>query len=139
MTPLVTTYVVYLAVSVALTIWVAHTLHKNGRVFLVEAFHGKTELADSVNHLLVVGFYLVNLGFICMALKLGYEVATAAGAMEALSRKIGLVLLVLGGMHFFNLLVFSRMRRNARRAPFDYGSQNTPRPSAFDRPAPQGS
>ena len=58
------TYLVYLTVSVALTMWVARTLHRNGRIFLVDAFHGNEGLADSVNHLLVVGFYLVNIGFV---------------------------------------------------------------------------
>jgi hypothetical protein len=115
----IATYLVYLSISIALTIWVAHTLHKNGRVFLVDAFHGNESLADSVNHLLVVGFYLVNLGWVCLMLKLGYEIASPKQGIEALSVKIGTVLLVLGGMHFFNLLIFSRVRRRAtmRNAP----------------------
>src|SRR5256886_16834877 len=95
------TYLVYLAISIGLTIWVAHTLHKNGRVFLVDAFHGNESLADSVNHLLVVGFYLVNLGWVCLILKLGYDIASPKEGIEALSVKIGTVLLVLVGMHFF--------------------------------------
>ena len=112
------TYVIYLAISIALTIWVARTLHKNGRVFLVDVFHGNEPLADSVNHLLVVGFYLINFGYVSLALKLGYEVNTAQAGIEALSVKIGYVLIVLGAMHFFNLFVFSRMRR---RAHFRHG------------------
>ena len=107
------TYLIYLALSIALTIWVARTLHKNGRVFLVDVFHGNEALADSVNHLLVVGFYLINFGYISLALKLGYAIETAEQSVEALSVKIGMVLLVLGGMHLFNLFVFSRMRRRA--------------------------
>jgi len=109
----VSTYLVYLAISIALTIWVAHTLHKNGRIFLVDVFHGNEALADSVNHLLVVGFYLINLGYVSMALKLGYAINSAQEGIEALSVKIGMVLIVLGGMHFFNLFVFSRMRRRS--------------------------
>jgi hypothetical protein len=109
----ITTYLIYLGVSIALTIWVARTLHKNGRVFLVDVFHGNEPLADSVNHLLVVGFYLINFGYVSLALKLGYKVETAQEGIEALSVKVGMVLLVLGGMHFFNLLIFSRMRRRA--------------------------
>jgi len=105
------TYLVYLAISVALTIWVARTLHKNGRVFLVDVFHGNDALADSVNHLLVVGFYLINFGYVSMALKLGYLVNNTQEGIEALSVKVGMVLIVLGGMHFFNLFIFSRMRR----------------------------
>jgi hypothetical protein len=111
MNHIVFTYLLYLAISVALTIWVARTLHQNGRVFLVDVFHGNEGLADSVNRLLVVGFYLINLGYISLALKLGYGVADLQEAIEALSWKVGAALVVLGGMHFFNLFVFSRIRR----------------------------
>jgi len=104
-------YVVYLAVSVMLTVWVARTLHQNGRVFLVDAFGGNAALADSVNHLLVVGFYLINIGYVTLALKYGTKPIDMQTAIEFFSTKIGLVLLVLGGMHFFNLATFSRMRR----------------------------
>lgn len=107
------TYLIYLAVSVALTMWVGRTLHKNGRVFLVDVFKDDA-LADSVNHLLVVGFYLMNFGYVTMALKMDRVVTTATESIEALSTKVGGVLLVLGAMHFMNLYVFSRMRRRAR-------------------------
>lgn len=115
MNPTITCYVLYLLASVALTIWVATTLHKNGRVFLVEAFHGKEDMADSVNHLLVVGFYLINVGYIALALKYGEKPQTTQEAFEFLSTKLGLVLIVLGGMHFFNMFNFDKMRRKARR------------------------
>jgi len=104
-------YVVYLTVSVALTVWVARTLHRNGRIFLIDAFGGNEALADSVNHLLVVGFYLINIGYVSLALKYGVKPYDLAAAIESFSTKIGWVLLVLGSMHFFNLYVFSRMRR----------------------------
>ena len=107
------TYLVYLAISTAVTIWVARTLHKNGRAFLVEAFHGQEALADSINHLLVVGFYLINLGWIVMTLRTHLELHTLRSAIELLSDKIGTVLFVLGLMHFFNLFLFSRFRRRA--------------------------
>jgi len=112
-----TCYLSYLAISIALTVWVARTLHKNGRVFLVDAFHGNGELADSVNHLLVVGFYLINVGYIAMALKTTEALSTAREVIELESGKIGVVLLILGAMHFFNLFVLGRMRSKARRRP----------------------
>jgi len=111
---IVITYVVYLLISVALTIWVARTLYKRGGVFLVDAFHGNAEIAGSVNHLLVVGFYLINIGYVSLALKTGATVLTSRAAIELLSDKMGMVLLVLGMMHFFNLFVFSRIRRNSQ-------------------------
>jgi hypothetical protein len=104
-------YFSYLAISIGVTVWVAHTLHKNGRVFLLDAFHGNAELADSVNHLLVVGFYLINVGYIAVALKTTEPMATLREAIELESLKIGIVMLILGAMHFFNIFVFAKMRR----------------------------
>ncbi len=109
----VITYLLYLAISIALTVWVAKTLHKNGRPFLLDVFQGNETLADSVNHLLVVGFYLINFGFVSFWLKLGYAIGTAQESVEALSTKIGVVLVVLGVMHFCNLFIFSRIRRHS--------------------------
>lgn len=109
----VMTYGLYLLLALPLTVWVARNLFKNGRIFLVECFRGNEPLADSVNQLLVVGFYLVNFGFVALYLKLAEEVVAVRGIFEALSGKLGVVLLVLGAMHFFNLLVFTRMRRRA--------------------------
>ena len=108
-------YLAYVVMSVALTIWVARTLHRNGRIFLVNAFHGDEKMADSVNHLLVVGFYLINIGYVALALRHGTVPIDLQTSIEGLSTKIGLVLLVLGGMHFMNLLVFSRLRRRGLR------------------------
>jgi hypothetical protein len=111
---IVTTYLIYLGLSIVITVWVARALFKNGLIFLVDVFAGNEALASSVNHLLVVGFYLINLGFVALALRIATPVPDARTSIEALASKIGTVLLVLGTMHFFNLYVFSRLRRNAR-------------------------
>ncbi|MFJ1592062.1 hypothetical protein ACIOD0_17685 [Kitasatospora albolonga] len=109
----VVAYVVYLLVSVALTVWVARTLSRNGRVFLADVLHGNEKLAEAVNHLLVAGFYLVNLGFVTLYLKSADGVASARELFEALSVKVGVVLLVLGVMHLGNVYVLSRIRRRS--------------------------
>lgn len=115
-------YFSYLAISVALTVWVARTLHSNGRVFLVDAFHGNEKLADAVNHLLVVGFYLINVGYITLALKTTEPLSTLREVIELESSKIGVVLVILGIMHVCNIAVFAKMRNRAVHTP-------QPRPS----------
>ena len=117
----VATYAIYVVLSLAITIWVGQTLHKNGRVFLVENFSGNEELADSVNHLLLVGFYLVNLGFVTLALKYGVKPVDLVSAVEALSTKVGLAIVVLGAMHFFNMYVLTRFRHSMLFRAFNRG------------------
>lgn len=110
-------YFSYLVISIVLTIWVARTLFRSGRIFLLDAFHGNAELADSVNHLLVVGFYLINVGYIAVALKTTSALSTLREAIELESTKIGVVLLILGAMHFFNIAVLAKMRRRGSQTP----------------------
>ena len=119
MNPSLSIYTAYFLVSLGMTIWVARTLHKNGRLFLIEAFSGNQELADSVNHLLLVGFYLINIGFILLFLRVGPKPADIVEGVEYISTKLGVVILVLGGMHFFNMFNFAKMRKKglALRAP----------------------
>ncbi|MFB7258323.1 hypothetical protein [Streptomyces nojiriensis] len=107
----VITYVIYLLISIALTIWVARTLSRNGRVFIGDVLHGNETLADAVNQLLVVGFYLVNIGFVTLYLRSSEEIQTPRALFEALSVKLGVVLLVLGVMHLGNVWVLNKMRR----------------------------
>jgi len=98
-----TAYLLYLAITIGITIWVARTLSRNGVVFLVQCFGHDADLAISTNHLLVVGFYLVNIGFITLTLSLGAEPKTITDAIRFLSGKVGLAVIVLGMMHFFNM------------------------------------
>ena len=104
-------YLLYLTISIGITISVARTLSRNGKVFLVQCFGHNGELADSTNHLLVVGFYLVNIGFITLTLSIGAEPTTLPEAIRFLSSKVGLAVLVLGGMHFFNMSAIAHFGR----------------------------
>ena len=108
------TYIAYLLVAVPITVWVASTLSHNGRVFLADVFDSNTALADAVNKLLVVGFYLLNLGFVMLYVRAGGVIENLTGLFETLSVKIGIVMLVLGAVHFLNVITFSSMRRRSR-------------------------
>ena len=110
---MVVTYLVYLLLSLAITIWVGRSLHSNGRVFLVENFEGNDALADSINHLLLVGFYLVNIGFVALALRFGQKPHDLVEVFEFLSTKVGLVIVILGVMHFFNMRMLVHFRSSS--------------------------
>ncbi|SHK39696.1 hypothetical protein [Hymenobacter psychrotolerans] len=107
-------YGVYLPVTVLLTVWVARTLFTNGRTFLVDIFHGNEALADSVNKLLLTGFYLINIGYATLTLRSTDVISSYQQSVETLSIKIGTIILILGGMHFFNLYVFYKLRNRAQ-------------------------
>src|SRR5262245_44254154 len=108
-------YSVYAVASIGLTIWLARTLFRNGAVFLRDVFKENPELAQAVNRLLVVGFYLFNLGYACLLLR-SDPAPTTVVAIETLASKLGALLISLGVMHFFNMYLFHRIRRSAQLA-----------------------
>jgi hypothetical protein len=107
-------YLVYLAVTVPLTIWVARALQRHGGVFLVDVFHGDAKLATSVNQLLVIGFYLLNFGYVAFFMK-GEAIDNSVNLMEIVVRKIGGVSLMLGLVHLVNVWAFNTFRKRAVR------------------------
>ena len=114
MDPKVWMYLTYLLVSVGLTVWVATTLSRNGLVFLADVFADE-KLAKAVNQLLVMGFYLLNLGYVTVTMRSSQTISDTSEALETLSSKVGLVLLVLGVLHFLNVFVLGRYRRGRLR------------------------
>jgi hypothetical protein len=106
-------YLLYLAITVPLVVFVARTLHRHGGIFLREVFDGDESLARSVNHLLVVGFYLLNLGYVSLFLRTGDDVVGGEGVLELVSKKVGVVAIILGVVHLGNVFVFNALRRNA--------------------------
>lgn len=104
-------YLIYLPIIVALTWYVAHTLFKNSKVFMLDIFRGKEEIAYSTNKLFETGFYLLNLGFALLIMEVAYEISNSRSLLEILSAKVGGFAIYLGIMLFFNLYLFFRGRR----------------------------
>jgi len=106
-------YYVYLPVTILLTLYVAHVLFKQGRIFMLDIFRGRAEIADATNHLFKVGFYLLNIGFALMMMDISYDITLTQELFEVLSNKIGWFSVYLGVMLFLNLYLFFRGKRKA--------------------------
>lgn len=111
-------YVAYATVAIALTAFLARTLFRNGGVFLRDVFGDRAGVADAVNWLLVVGFYMFNLGYALYTLQSSRGL-DALGALQFFVNRVGALLLVLAVMHLINVFVFWRIRihREQRELP----------------------
>jgi hypothetical protein len=127
------TYGAYLAVSIGLTIAVGSALSRSGRVFLTSAFGGDASLARAVNRLLVVGFYLLNLGFVTLTVSTPGQITSPRQAFGVLFSKIGIELLVLGALHLANIVIFARFRRRQQPGSDPVSGQAPPPPRPTGR------
>lgn len=110
-----TAYLIYLPVVLVLTWYVAHTLFNNSKVFMLDIFHGKTDIAFATNKLFETGFYLLNLGFALTIMEIAEEISDGRNMLEKLSVKIGGFSIYLGIMLFFNLYLFFRGKRISKQ------------------------
>jgi hypothetical protein len=126
-------YVVYVLIAATLTTWLARTLFRNGTAFLHDVFAERPELADAVNRLLVVGFFMLNLGYALYLLRASRGL-DAFEATQFLVNRLAILLVTLAGMHFLNVFVFWRIRarREQRTLPFPIA------PQVLVPPAPAG-
>lgn len=104
-------YSIYIFVSVLITVVVSRTLSKNGEIYLIDGFNGDEQLAKSVNHMLVVGFYLLNLGFVLLRLQASSGLVSLDQLLLYIANNIGVVMFILGGMHFLNMFLIHRFRQ----------------------------
>lgn len=111
---IVLAYLIYLPVALGLTWYVAHILFRNARVFMLDIFSGKTDIADSTNRLFEVGFYLLNTGFALWILRIHRELYDTQQLVEALADKLGGFAIYLGVMLFLNMFLFFRGRSKSR-------------------------
>lgn len=109
-------YSIYLPVALFLTYYVSKTLFKNGKIFMLDIFKGREDIAEATNKLFETGFYLLNIGFALMILQLNIYENTYQELVERLSYKIGGFSIYLGIMLFFNLYFFFRGKRKAKEA-----------------------
>lgn len=110
-------YAVYVPIALGLTFYVSRTLFKNSKIYMLDIFKGRNEIAIATNKLFETGFYLLNLGFALMILKLNPYITTYQSLVEALSYKIGGFAVYLGIMLFINLYFFFRGKRKASQGP----------------------
>lgn len=106
-------YAIYLTITILLTLFVAKTLFKQGKIFMLDIFNGREAIALSTNRLFEVGFYLLNIGFAMLIMKI-YRCNNLQQLVEILSQKIGGFSMYLGLMLFFNLYLFFRGKKKSK-------------------------
>ena len=126
---IVPTYITYLPIAISLTFIVAHIFFKNSKIFMLDIFSGRVEIASSTNKLFETGFYLLNLGFALFFMKINRSdfmirdtdtnelllSFTKQDYFETLSYKIGVLAVFLGAMVFLNLYMLFRGKKKTNQ------------------------
>ena len=98
-------YVIYLAATLYIIYWLGKVFHRNGRVFILQLFNGDAEGTDTINNILLVAYYLFNIGYAFLRLKTWQPIRAPAQLISSLGYNLGLLILILAITHYFNILL----------------------------------
>jgi hypothetical protein len=110
-----TTYIVnllYLLIAVNTIYFLGKSLNKHGEHFLRAIFKDRMEIVLPVNKILLIGFYLVNIGLILLFHSVQEDTYTLGNIIQYLAIKIGITYIVIAVMHYLNILVFILIESN---------------------------
>ena len=111
-------YGLYLPITFYITILVGRTLHKTGKYFVCEMIRNNEAFATAVNNSLLIGYYLLNLGYVMIMLSGWESIPSFTAMIVTLCDRLGLILVTLGGMHFFNMFVLKISTNNSTKIMF---------------------
>ena len=96
-------YVIYGSFTIY-TIWyLGKILHQNGRHYILMIFDDES-WGDFINNSLLMGYYLLNIGWVFITINNWQTIKNTTQLLEVIGYKFGSILLILGVMHWFNIM-----------------------------------
>lgn len=105
-------YFIFAAVTSYIIVWVGKLFHRNGRIFIRALFDGRDDLTDTTNNLLLVAYYLFNIGYAILQFNMWDNVSEWQQLISSVATKTGLLVLILAGLHYNNMLIIYLLSKN---------------------------
>lgn len=107
-------YIIYVMLSIYIIVWVGKMFHKNGRIFIVSLFNGQTETADTTNNILLVAYYLFNIGYAVIQFSYWQQISNTATMIYSITYKSGILILLLALLHYNNMFIIYILSRKKK-------------------------
>ena len=98
-------YGLYIALMVFIIVYVGRHFYKNGRIFILTLLRGNASLTDAINRLLLLAYYLFNIGYAFLKLQHWQKITTVEGLFSSLAANMGMLVLILAFTHYVNMAV----------------------------------
>lgn len=101
----ITAYIIYITLTVYIIFWIGRMFHRNGRLFILQLYKGDEHGTDIINNILLVAYYLFNIGYAFMKLRTWGKIRSPATLISSVSYHLGILILILAVTHYFNMLI----------------------------------
>ena len=110
-------YLIYLPITVFITVYVGKQLHKYGFAYVKTVF-SDLSIATAINNMLLAGYYLVNIGYAIIGLKSWRQIQSIPQLIGDISNHIAHIVLILALLHYFNIMALAVIRAYNKRVNY---------------------
>jgi hypothetical protein len=101
-------YFIYLIITIFIIIRVGKSCYKNGNVFVSELIPNHEDLCQRINQMLLLGYYLLNIGYCAMTLISWETIATTNQLIEVIATKTSIIIFIISGLHYINIIIITK-------------------------------
>jgi hypothetical protein len=101
-------YLIYLSLTGIIIIKVGRLCYDNGNIFVSQLIPNHEELCHQINKMLLIGYYLLNLGYCAMTIISWEKINTANQLIEIIATKSAIIILTIGFMHYINIILLTK-------------------------------
>ncbi|HVZ98340.1 MAG TPA: hypothetical protein VG847_15760 [Chitinophagaceae bacterium] len=108
------TYCIYGGITIYIIVWVGRLFHTNGRIFILRLFHQNESVTDTTNNLLLLAYYLFNIGYAVVQFSLWEKITGTDMLIASVAEKTGILIFILAITHYFNIaLIYFLSKKNS--------------------------
>ena len=101
-------YVIYLLITTFIIINVGKICYRNGNIYVAQLIPEHEDLCKKTNQVLLIGYYLLNLGYCAMTLISWDKIISYSQLVEVISIKTAIIVCIIAMLHYFNIYIITK-------------------------------
>ena len=101
-------YLIYLAITTFIIVKVGKICYQNGNIYVAQLIPNHADLCQKTNQILLVGYYLLNIGYCAMTLISWAKITTLHQLIEDIAFKSAIIIAVIAIMNYLNIFILTK-------------------------------
>jgi len=101
-------YFIYLSITIFIILKVGKICYKNGNIYVAELIPNHADICQKINQVLLLGYYLLNIGYCAMTLISWQKIISYTQLTEIICAKTAVIIFIISVLHYLNIIVITK-------------------------------
>jgi hypothetical protein len=101
-------YAIYLSITIFIILRVGKICYKNGNIYVAELIPNHADICQKINQILLLGYYLLNIGYCAMTLISWQKIISLTQLTEIICFKTAVIIFIISVLHYLNIIIITK-------------------------------